>query len=240
MALNLPSELAEVLHLLGMDWPQLDEDEIHRAARLVRQFRSDLEGTIAVANSTINDGVGKALSAQTSGSYTDAWNESREAHMVKLLDLLDTAADGIDVFGHAVLGLKEKVIAELIITAAQLTAAVAGAFVSFGLSAAATPAIIFARKKIMDIVVGEVVAAVLIQVVEMVIEPLTSVAEAVIAELLDAPIVSGAVGEAAEFKADLVALEQVADDLDSNGYDQERLGEEFIAQISALQISTAA
>ena len=95
MALNIPSELAEVLNLLGMDWPQLDEDEIHRAARLVRQFRSDLEGTIAVANLTINDGVGKALSAQTSSSYTDAWNESREAHMVKLLDLLDTAADGI-------------------------------------------------------------------------------------------------------------------------------------------------
>lgn len=38
MALTLPSELAFPLELTGFGWPELD-DEIRRAAMIVRQFR---------------------------------------------------------------------------------------------------------------------------------------------------------------------------------------------------------
>lgn len=239
MALNIPSELAFVLNLLGFDWPQLDEDEIHRAAHIVRQFRDDLEGTIEEVSTQVNDTVPAAFSANAAGSFTTGWNDAREAHMTQLVDILDPAATGIDLFADAVLALKLKVIAELVITAAQLAAATAAAFVTFGAAAAANVVIIAARKKALDIITGEAIAAIIVQVAQMVIEPLTDLAETVMMALIDSPVVAGAVGEVEAYQADFAALEQAERDMESSGDDQERLGEEFIAQISSLQISTA-
>jgi dihydroxyacetone kinase DhaKLM complex PTS-EIIA-like component DhaM len=238
MAMNIPGELAWVLDMLGYEWPELDEDEIRRAAVIVRQFKEDLEGSIEEANKRVNDDVTSALSAQTAGAYTNAWNSNRETHMQRLVDLLDPAADGIDLFADAVVALKVKVIAELTITAAQIAAAAATAIVTLGASAAANAAIIAARKKALDIATDIAVEQLAIQLMELVTEPLTNVAVSIASSMLDAPIVEGALGEAAEYKADLEALEQTANDMERTAQDQERLGQDFIAQISALQIST--
>lgn len=239
MGMNIPGELAWVLDVLGYEWPQLDEDEIHRAASIVRQFKEDLEGSIEEANKRVNDDVTSALSAQTAGAYTNAWNSNRESNMQRLVDLLDPAAQGIDIFADAVLALKIKVIAELTITAAQIAAAAATAVVTLGGSVAANAAIIAARKVALDIATDIAVEQLAIQLLELVSEPLTNVAVSIAATMLDAPLVEGALGEAAEYKADLEALEQTANDLERTAADQERLGQDFIAQISALQISTA-
>ncbi|WP_146008115.1 hypothetical protein [Microbacterium aurantiacum] len=239
MGMNIPGELAWVLDVLGYEWPQLDEDEIHRAASIVRQFKEDLEGSIEEANKRVNDDVTSALSAQTAGAYTNAWNANRESNMQRLVDLLDPAAQGIDIFADAVLALKIKVIAELTITAAQIAAAAATAVVTLGGSVAANAAIIAARKVALDIATDIAVEQLAVQLLELVSEPLTNVAVSIAATMLDAPLVEGALGEAAEYKADLEALEQTANDLEHTAQDQERLGQDFIAQISALQISTA-
>ena len=239
MGMNIPGELAWVLDVLGYEWPQLDEDEIHRAASIVRQFKEDLEGSIEEANKRVNDDVTSALSAQTAGAYTNAWNSNRESNMQRLVDLLDPAAQGIDIFADAVLALKIKVIAELTITAAQIAAAAATAVVTLGGSVAANAAIIAARKVALDIATDIAVEQLAIQLLELVSEPLTNVAVSIAAAMLDAPLVEGALGEAAEYRADLEALEQTANDLERTAADQERLGQDFIAQISALQISTA-
>ncbi|MFY9714600.1 MAG: hypothetical protein WAK00_14115 [Microbacterium sp.] len=239
MGMNIPGELAWVLDVLGYEWPQLDEDEIHRAASIVRQFKEDLEGSIEEANKRVNDDVTSALSAQTAGAYTNAWNANRESNMQRLVDLLDPAAQGIDIFADAVLALKIKVIAELTITAAQIAAAAATAVVTLGGSVAANAAIIAARKVALDIATDIAVEQLAVQLLELVSEPLTNVAVSIAATMLDAPLVEGALGEAAEYKADLEALEQTANDLERTAADQERLGQDFIAQISALQISTA-
>lgn len=239
MALNIPSELAFVLNLLGFDWPQLDEDEIHRAAQIVRQFRDDVEGAMQEASARITDDVSAALTANAAGSYTTAWNEAREDNMRQLCDILDGTATGVDLFSDAVLALKLKVIAELVITAAQLAAATAAAFVTFGASAAANVVIIAARKKALDIITEEAIAAVIVQVATMVIEPLTGAMVAALDALLESPMVTGAVGEVEEYRADLVALDQAASDIDASAQEQERLAQDFVTQLSTLQISTA-
>ncbi|WP_309103522.1 hypothetical protein [Microbacterium sp.] len=239
MGMNIPSELAWVLDILGYEWPELDEDEIRRAAVIVRQFKDDLEGSIAEANKRVNDDVTGALSAQTAGAYANAWNANRESNMQRLVDLLEPAAQGIDLFADAVVALKVKVIAELGITAAQIAAAAATAVVTLGASAAANAAIIAARKVALDIATDVAVEQLAIQLLELVTEPLTNVAVSIARTMLDSPLVEGALGEVSEYKADLEALEQTAGDLERTAGDQERLGQDFIAQISALQISTA-
>lgn len=236
MALTIPGELVWVLDMLDYEWPPLDEDEIQRAAQMTRAFREDLIGTIESASSRINDDVPAAFKAGASKNYTEAWNETREQHLQQLVELLDPAATGIDVLADAVLALKIKVIAELVITAAQIAAAIATAALTLGLSAAANVAIIAARKAALKIATNVAIDALIGQLLSMLIEPLTEGAMAIIAELSSAPLVKGAIGEVSEFQADFAALEQAAADIDSTGGDQQKLGSEYIAQILSLQI----
>lgn len=239
MAMNIPGELAWVLDMLGYEWPQLDEDEIRRAAAIVRQFKIDLEGSIEEAHRYISDDVTGALSAQTAQSYVSAWNTTRESHMNQLVGLLDPAAQGIEIFADAVVALKIKVIAELTITAAQIAEAAATAVVTLGASAAVNAGIIALRKKALDIATDLAVGELAGKLLELVTDPLTNVASSLATAILDAPLVEGAMGDVAEYKADLDALERTAGDLNRTANDQERLGHDFIAQISALDIFTA-
>lgn len=117
---------------------------------MVRDFREELETLIQRTDDRINSDVMAGMEARVSASYIDAWTETRTAHMQKVLDILDPAAGGVDTLAFAVEALKQKVIAELVITAAQLAAAAATAIVTGGLSAAANVAIIAARKKFLE------------------------------------------------------------------------------------------
>lgn len=236
MALRIPGELVWVLEMLDYEWPPLDEDEIHRAANITRTFREDLVGTMEEASNRINNDVPAAFKAGAAETYTTAWNETREQHMQQLVDLLDPAATGIDILADAVLALKVKVIAELVITAAQIAAAIAAAAFTFGLSAAANVAIIAARKAALKMATNIALDALIGQILSMLIEPLTEGALKFIVAISDAPLVQGAIGEMSEFQADFAALEQAAGDIDKTAGDQEKVGSEYISQILSLQI----
>ena len=151
MAINLPGDVAWVLNMMSFDWPEIDEDELRRGADMVRTFRSELELLIQRTDDRINSDVSAGMEAAAATSYIDGWTEARSTHMQQLLDVLDPAAAGVDIVAAAVEALKLKVIAELVITAAQLAVAAATAFLTLGASAAANLLIIAARKKAMEI-----------------------------------------------------------------------------------------
>lgn len=238
MAMNLPGELVWVLDLLGYEWPPIDEDELRRAAGIVRQFGEDIEGTIELASSRIEGDLSAAMKTGSNAAYTTAWTTTRDGNMRQLVDLIDPAATGMDLFADAVVAMKVKVIAELVITAAQIAAAAASAIVTLGASVAANAAIIALRKKALDILTDLAVEAIAGQVLSMLVEPLSSVAVDLATAITDAPVVEGAIGDVSEFEADLDALDRTAGDLEANGRDQEHLADAFLAQISSCQIIT--
>ena len=227
VAMNLPGELVWVLDMLGYDWPPLDEDEMRRAAVIMRQFKDDIEGTVSVADTRVKTGVGAAVKGQVSTS-----------NIQKLIDALDPVAGGIDIGADAVVALKVKVIAELVITAAQIAAAAASAVVTLGASLAANAAILALRKKALDVLTNIMVDQLAQQLLPMIIEPLQGPMMDGITAMLEAEVVEGAVGDVSEFKADLDALDTAAGDLESNAADQERLADDFVAQIGSCQIFT--
>ena len=238
MAMNLPGELVWVLDMLGYDWPPLDEDEMRRAAVIMRQFKDDIEGTVSVADTRVKTGVGAAVKGQVSTSFVDAWDTDRSTNIQKLIDALDPVAGGIDIGADAVVALKVKVIAELVITAAQIAAAAASAVFTLGASLAANAAIIALRKKALDVLTNIMVDQLAQQLLPMIIEPLQGPMMDGITAMLEAEVVEGAVGDVSEFKADLDALDTAAGDLESNAADQERLADDFVAQIGSCQIFT--
>lgn len=236
--MNIPGELVWVLDMLGYDWPPLDEDEMRRAAQIMRTFKDDIEGTIDVADTRVKSGVGTAVKGQVATSFTSAWDADRSSNIQKLVDALDPVAGGIDIGADAVVALKVKVIAELVITAAQIAAAVASAFFTFGASMAANAAIIALRKQALDVLTNIAVDQLAQQLLPMIIQPLQGPMMDGIAAMLEAELVEGAIGDVSEFEADLDALDTAAADFDSNAADQERLADDFIAQLSSCQIFT--
>ncbi|KAA6436215.1 hypothetical protein FQ330_02025 [Agrococcus sediminis] len=238
MAMNLPGELVWVLDMLGYDWPPLDEDEMRRAASIMRQFKDDVEGTVEVAETRVKTGVATALTGQASTSFANAWDTDRATNIQQLVDALDPVAGGIEVGADAVVALKVKVIAELVITAAQIAAAAASAIITLGASAAASAAIIALRKKALDVLTNIAVDQLAQQLLPLIIEPLQGPMMDGITAMLEAELVEGAIGDVSEFQADLDALDQAAGDLESNAADQERLADDFIVQLSSCQIFT--
>ena len=236
--MNSPGELVWVLDMLGYDWPPLDEDEMRRAAEIMRTFKDDIEGTVDVAETRVKSGVGAAVKGQASTSFTNAWDTDKSSNIQKLIDALDPVAGGIDIGADAVVALKVKVIAELVITAAQIAAAVASAFFTFGASLAANAAIIALRKKALDVLTNVAVDQLAQQLLPMIIQPLQGPMMEGITAMLEAELVEGAIGDVSEFEADLDALDTAAADFDSNAADQERLADDFIAQLSSCQIFT--
>ncbi|MEV7527247.1 hypothetical protein [Agrococcus sediminis] len=238
MAMNLPGELVWLLDMLGYDWPPLDEDEMRRAASIMRQFKDDVEGTVEVTETRVKTGVATALTGQASTSFANAWDTDRATNIQQLVDALDPVAGGIEVGADAVVALKVKVIAELVITAAQIAAAAASAIITLGASAAASAAIIALRKKALDVLTNIAVDQLAQQLLPLIIEPLQGPMMDGITAMLEAELVEGAIGDVSEFQADLDALDQAAGDLESNAADQERLADDFIVQLSSCQIFT--
>ena len=238
VSINLPGELAWVLNMLGYDWPEIDEDEVRRGAGFTRDFKVDLEGALLKADSTINDDFGSIIQTGAATSLMNAWDENKSSNITKMYELLDPAATAMDLFAAAVEGLKIKVIAELVITAAQLAIAAATAFVTAGASAAANAAIMFARKKALDFVTNVIIEQLIGQILEMVIEPLSGALVSLANRVMDAPLTQGMIGDPREYRADLAALETAASDLDTNATDQERITQDYVSSMTSLQIVT--
>lgn len=233
MGMMLPNELIWIMDKMGLEWPDIDEDEVRKAATYVRTYRSDLETLVQAADSRINGELATAMKGRTALAQVDGWNRNRSQNIQKLLDVLGPAATGIDLAADIVLALKLKVIVEVTITLAHLIPLLAAG--PFGAGGAA--ALILARKKLFSMAMEATIEQVVNQVLPLAVEPLANEVPGLVAALLDASVVEDTFGDADEFAADLAALDQAADDMDAHAADVEELTDRLLADLANLQIS---
>lgn len=231
----LPDELIWIMDKMGLEWPDVDEDEVRRAADLVRAYRDDMEALVQAADRRINGELAAAMRGQAGAAHVNGWNLNRSQNVQKLLDVLGPAAVGIDIAADIVLALKIKVIADVTITLAQLIPLLAAG--PFGAGGAAV--LILARKKLFDMAMEATLEKVIDEVLPLAVEPLAEKVPGLVAALLDAPVVEATVGDADEFYADLEALDQAAADMDAHAADVELLTDQLLADLANLQISGA-
>lgn len=233
MGMMLPNELIWVMDKMGLEWPDIDEDEVRKAADLVRGYRDDMEGLIQSADRRINGDIAAAMRGQTGAAHVTAWNRNRSENVQQLLDVLGPAASGIDIAADIVLALKVKVIVDITVTLAQLIPLLAAG--PFGAGGAAL--LILARKKLFSMAMEATLEQVINQVLPLAIEPLAEQVPVLVQALLDSPVVEDNIGDTDEFFADLEALDQAADDMDAQAADVEDLTDRLLADLSNLQIS---
>ena len=233
MGMMLPNELIWVMDKMGLEWPDIDEDEVRKAAVLVRGYRDDMETLVQTADRRINGELAAVMRGQTGAAHVAGWNRNRSENVQQLLDLLGPASTGIDVAADIVLALKVKVIADVTLTLIQLVPLLAAG--PFGAGGAAL--LILARKKLFSMAMEATLEKVIDEVLPLALEPLAEKVPGLVMAMLDAPVVEDNVGDVDEFYADLTALEEAATEMDAHAADVEDLTDRLLADLANLQIS---
>jgi hypothetical protein len=155
----LPSPLVWVLNLIGVNWPDIDEDDLRTGATELRSVAAELESNTGDAKNS----VGKMLAGNSSQSlalFDALWSKIADGHLPQLKEALGLLADGLDVSAVVVVGLKVGAIVQLVALAAEIIADEAAAPFTFGASEAAVPVEIAATRAITKELVDQAVNAV--------------------------------------------------------------------------------
>ncbi|SDO19988.1 Xanthomonas XOO_2897-like deaminase [Streptomyces sp. cf386] len=186
MGVTLPSYLDEALDLIGVNWPNVDEDDYREMAKAMREFADDIDDGAADAHAAIADliGTNEGLAVQALERH---WSKVKDVHLSNLAEggrLAATALDGVAVL---IEGAKLAAIAQLGILAAEIAAAIAAAPVTLGLSTlgglAGTQVTRIAVKRIFQEVCEEVASRVIEVAMGPVYEALGSMAGDLVVQL---------------------------------------------------------
>ena len=176
VAIELPGPVVDFLSVIGINWPNVDEDKVREFAGHVRDFASSLDSTHQAATTTIQN----MQEHYQGGSYDQlvaAWSQMSSSHMQDLQDGSKVVAEALDVAADAIVGLKTAAIAELIVMAATFVADQAAAVLTFGIAEAAEAAIIAGARELAKVLEQELEQYIIGQLIEAAITPLESVVE---------------------------------------------------------------
>jgi hypothetical protein len=135
LSVVLPQELVWVLDVIGIQWPDIDEDAISQVAGECRQIGSDLESWHGDAEAEIQQmlGLNSSLSLTV---FQALWSKLSKGHMQTFGEALKALADVLDVIVGVVIAMQTESIVQLGILAAQLIADQAAAIETLGASEA--------------------------------------------------------------------------------------------------------
>ncbi|MFF3312834.1 nucleic acid/nucleotide deaminase domain-containing protein [Streptomyces sp. NPDC002952] len=164
MGKKLPDELVEVLDLVGVKWPNIDEDEVRHSAKDYRHLAEGLRDVITEGNKACSHIVSGRSKGMTVTAIDRRWGKLTTKDLTTFIKALDDLADALDDCAGFIEGCKIACIAELSATAATATAGVIGMFFTVGLSgllsAAAIAACRIALHEAIDYAIGEITAIV--------------------------------------------------------------------------------
>lgn len=164
MGNTLPDELVEVLDLVGVSWPNIDEDEVRSCAKDYRKLAEGLRDVIKEGNNACSNIVGGRSKGLTVTAIDRRWGKLTSKDLTTFATALDDLGDALDGCAGLIEGCKVVCIGELTATASAATAGVIGMFFTAGLSgllsAGAILACRIALHEAIDYAVGEITSIV--------------------------------------------------------------------------------
>ncbi|MEN8655702.1 hypothetical protein ABCR94_35300, partial [Streptomyces sp. 21So2-11] len=144
MGKNLPDELVEVLDLVGVQWPNIDEDEVRDCAKDYRHLADGLRDVVKEGNNACSHLVGGRSKGETVTAIDRRWGKLTSKDLATFAKALDDLGDALDDCAVLVEGCKIACIADLGTAAGAATAGVVGMFFTAGVSGLLTAAAIVA------------------------------------------------------------------------------------------------
>jgi len=168
---DLPLPVVNLLNVIGVQWPYINEDTVWQFAGLVRDFRQAVLTTHKDATDSLTK-ISKAHKAASTQAMMSGWAKLSATHVQEITDGCTVLADALDAAGDYIVAQKVEAIAELVELAAAFFADQAAAFVTFGASEAALPLIELAAEKLVDSLEMDLQQYIIGQVMEAALKPL--------------------------------------------------------------------
>src|SRR5882757_9943391 len=112
VSVELPGEVAWFLNLIGVNWPNVDEDQVRAFAGHVRDFANNVDGTHQAASSTIQQ-MGSAYSGGSYEQLVQTWARMSNDNMKELVEACHVVATALDVAADAIVAAKVAAVVEL-------------------------------------------------------------------------------------------------------------------------------
>jgi hypothetical protein len=146
---DLPLPVVNLLNVIGVPWPYINEDTVWQFAGLAREFRQAVITTHNDATDAVSS-IAKSHQGTSTQAMTSGWSNLSAQHVDEITIACTVLADALDAAGDYIVVQKGVAIADLIGMAAAFFADQAAAFVTFGASEAALPLIEEAAEKIVE------------------------------------------------------------------------------------------
>ncbi|AZQ34925.1 hypothetical protein EJ357_16705 [Streptomyces cyaneochromogenes] len=194
MGYVLPGWLDEILDFIGINWPNVDEDDYREMADAMRELADAFDDHAGEAHASVS-----RLLSSSEGWAVDAlqehWGKVKTSHLEQLPEAARLFADAMDVVADVIYGMKVKAEIELGAMAASAGVSIGLAFVTGGLSALIGAAQITAMREVVRRLIKEAADEIVDRVIAMVTEPVAAKLENMIADaVLD--LASGAISPA--------------------------------------------
>lgn len=151
-----------MLDLVGVKWPNIDEDEVRDSAKDYRQLAEGLRDVIKEGNTACSHIVGGRSKGATVTAIDRRWGKLTTKDLTNFATALDDLAGALDDCAGLIEGCKAACIVELGATATAAGVGIVGMFFTAGLSglltAGAIAACRFALHEIIDYAIGEITA----------------------------------------------------------------------------------
>jgi uncharacterized protein YukE len=197
MSIDLPSQVVWFLNLIGVNWPDVDEDQVRAFAGHVRDFGNNIDNTHQAASSTVQQ-MGESYTGQSYEQLVSTWARMSNDHMSELVSACGVVATALDVAADTIVAAKVAAIGELVALAASFMADQAAAFLTFGAAEAAEALVVTAAKKCVNALIQQLEQHIMGEVIQAAIAPLEAVVERALGGLvfkgLDAALGDPSVG----------------------------------------------
>ncbi|MBO1336049.1 DUF6531 domain-containing protein [Streptomyces sp. VRA16 Mangrove soil] len=183
MGYTIPGWLDEVLDFIGINFPNVDEDDYREMADAMREFADQFEGHGAEAHLAFS-----RILSSSEGWAVDAmeqhWNQVKASHLEKLPELARLFADACDALAEIIFWMKTKAEAELAVMAGSVGLSIGLAWVTGGLSAVLGAAEIAAMRQVVKRIIDEAVDRIVDEVIAKVTEPVNAKLESMVEDMV--------------------------------------------------------
>ena len=176
VSIELPGEVVTFLYFIGVNWPNVDEDQVRVFAGHVRDFAGNIASSHEAASTTIRQ-VGEYYSGSSYEQLVATWARMSNSHMSELREACRVVAVALEVAADAIVAAKLVAIGELVAIAASFVADQVAAVATLGAAEAAEALLIEAAKKVVNFLEQQLVQHILAEVIGRAVVPLEQVVE---------------------------------------------------------------
>ncbi|WP_234440609.1 RHS repeat-associated core domain-containing protein [Streptomyces rimosus] len=184
MGVVLPGWADELLDLIGVSWPNVDEDDYREMANAMREFADDIDEGAGEAHTAIEGLIGSSGGSLAAEALNAHWGKVNGQHLKGLADCGRMAATAMDGVAVLIEGAKIGALVQLGILAAEVIAAQAAAPFTFGLSELGALGATQATRMILKRLFKEVCQQVAEQVISIALTPVEEALGAMVGDLV--------------------------------------------------------